>query len=404
LFPLSSRLLLATTAVLTLGLTGCAKASDSADGGNGSGGGDSRDPVTVGVVMAKSGFMSPYDTPALNSLRIEVKHVNDAGGIDGHPIDLQIIDTETKLDRYASAAAELLDKGAKAIIVTCDYDISVPAAQAAQAKNVISIAPCVGDPIFGPRGGLDLGFSMGDGTPGEASIMAEFADSKGWKDAVLLKDTSLKYTQNQCDIVAKRLRQLGDHVIATYNFKQGDSIKETVSKIRSGPKPSVVFNCSYAPGGATAAKELRDGGLDAPIVSGFGMDGDFWTSNVPGLKDYYVVTFASKNGDDPDPAVNKFADDYEKEYGARPDVGGFVTGPTTIQALAAAYKAAGSWDGDKLTAAMESFEDEQFLAGPTSFSPELHINVARPMRVLQVVNGKLAFVEQREPAEIATLD
>ena len=232
------------------------------------------------------------------------------------------------------------------------------AAQAAQAANVVSIAPCVGDPIFGPAGGLDLGFSMGDGTPGEASIMAEFAASKGWKNAVLLTDTTLKYTQNQCGIFAKRFTELGGTVVDNYDYKQGDSIKETVSKIRAGNAPDVIANCGYNPGGATVAKELRDGGIDAPIVSGFGMDGDFWTSGVPGLKDYYVITYAAKNGDDPDPDVNEMATAYETEYGARPDVGGFVTGPTTLQALKLAYEKAGSWDGDKITAAMESFDNE----------------------------------------------
>jgi branched-chain amino acid transport system substrate-binding protein len=400
--PITSALALATAA---LTLSGCVSSSsdggtDAAAAGNSSAGGG---PVTIGVVMAKSGFMGPIDTPALNSMLLEADALNKAGGIDGRQIDLQVIDTETKLDRYASAAAELLAKNAKALIVTCDYDVSSPAALAAQAKNVLNVAPCVGDPIFGPSGGLNLGFSMGDGTPGEASIMAEFAHSKGWDNVVLLTDTTLKYTQNQCAIFAKRLTDLGGTVASRYDYAQGDSIKETVSKIAAGPAPQAVVNCGYVPGGATAAKELRDGGVTAPIISGFGMDGDYWTSGVPDLKDYYVVTYASKNGDDPDPAVNDAADAYQKAYGERPSVGGFVTGPTTLQAIKAAYESAGSWDGDKLTAAMEKFDKQPFLAGPTSFSPDLHIAVDRPMRVLQVVNGKLVFVEERTPDKVEFL-
>lgn len=230
--------------------------------------------------------------------------------------------------------------------------------------------------------------------------MAEFAHSKGWGKAVLLRDTTLKYTQNQCGIFGTRFTQLGGTVASTYDYKQGDSVAETVSKIRSGPAPDVVVNCGYNPGGGTVAKELRDGGINAPIVSGFGMDGDFWTAAVPGLKDYYVVTYAAKNGDDPDPAVNEAAQAYADRYGARPDVGGFVTGPATLQALKAAYDSAGSWDGAAVTAALEGFQAVPTLAGPTTFTKKLHITVDRPMRVLQVVNGKLAFVEQRTPAKV----
>lgn len=385
----------AVFAAAAVSLTACVSSapSDAASAG-------SDDTVVIGVVMARSGFMGPIDTPALDAMQIEADRINAAGGIGGKQIDLQVVDTGTKLDRYAPAAAELLGKGAQAMVVTCDYDVSSPAAQAAQTANVVTVAPCVGDPVFGPSGGLPLGFSMGAGSPGEASIMAELANSKGWASAVLLRDTTLKYTQNQCDIFAERFAQLGGTVTSTYDYKQGDSVAETVSKISAGPAPDVVVNCGYNPGGATVAKELRDGGVSAPIVSGFGMDGDFWTGAVPGLKDYYVVTYAAKNGDDPDPAVNEMAQAYADRYGARPDVGGFVTGPATLQALQAAYDSAGSWDGAAMTAAMESFRAVPTLAGPTTFSKEQHITVDRPMRVLQVVDGKLVFVEQRTPAEV----
>ena len=394
---------LAVTAA-TLALSSCVSSGSKSSGTAGtSSASTSGGTVTIGVVMAKSGFMGPIDTPALNEMELEAKTINAAGGIGGKSIDLQVIDTETKLDRYASAAAELLAKNAKVLVVSCDYDVSSPAALAAQAANVLTIAPCVGDPIFGPSGGLNLGFSMGDGTPGEASIMAEFAHSKGWNNVTLLTDTTLKYTQNQCKIFQKRLADLGGTVTNTYDYAQGASIKETVSKIAAGPAPDAVINCGYTPGGATAAKELRDGGVTAPIISGFGMDGDYWTSGVPNLKDYYVVTYASKNGDDPDKAVNDAAAAYQKAYGDRPSVGGFVTGASTLQAINAAYDSAKSWDGVKLTTAMEGFKDQAFLAGPTSFTKDLHITVERPMRVMQVLNGKLVYVEERKPDKVEFL-
>ena len=374
--------------------TASAEASDSAPAPA------TGDPLVLGIVQAGSGFMGPIDTPARNALLQEIDKVNAAGGVNGQPIQVKFVDTESKLDQYAADAQQVLDQGANVLIVTCDYDVSSPAALVAEAKNVLNIAPCVGDPIYGPKGGLKIGFSAGDGTPGEASIMAEFAASKGWKNAVLLKDNSIKYTQNQCAIVDKAFTALGGKVIQTYEYTQGDSVKETVSKIAAGPKPDVIFNCGYNPGGGAVAKEIRDGGLNQPIVSGFGMDGDFWVGAIPNLKDYYVVTYASKNGDDPDPAVNEAAAAYAEKYGSAPDVGGFVTGPTTLQLILEAYKQAGSWDGDKLAAAMETFMDVPTLAGPSSFSPDLHINVKRPMRILVVKDGKLTYVAEQAPTTV----
>lgn len=360
----------------------------------------SGDPLKLGIVQAASGFMGPIDTPARNALLMEVEKVNAAGGVNGQPIEVEFIDTETKFERYASAAEEVLANGANVLIVTCDYDVSSPAALVAEGKNVLNVAPCIGDPIYGPAGGLPNGFSMGSGVPGEASVMAEFANKQGYKTAVLLKDTSIKYTQNQCAVFEKRFTELGGSVLATYEYVQGDSVKEQVSKIASGEQPDVIVNCGYNPGGGQVAKEIRDGGLETPIISGFGMDGDFWVGAIPDLKDYYVVTYASKNGDDPDPAVNEYAKAYEAKYGALPDVGGFVTGPTTLQVILEAYNRAGSWDGDKLTAAIESLQDFPTLAGPSSFSEDLHINVERPMAVLVVEGGKLKHVEDLAPEKV----
>jgi len=401
----------AVLAVGTVVLAGCSSSSSSdsssaaaetasAEASDSAAAPATGDPLVLGIVQAGSGFMGPIDTPARNALLQEIDKVNAAGGVNGQPIQVKFVDTESKLDQYAADAQQVLDQGANVLIVTCDYDVSSPAALVAEAKNVLNIAPCVGDPIYGPKGGLKIGFSAGDGTPGEASIMAEFAASKGWKNAVLLKDNSIKYTQNQCAIVDKAFTALGGKVIQTYEYTQGDSVKETVSKIAAGPKPDVIFNCGYNPGGGAVAKEIRDGGLNQPIVSGFGMDGDFWVGAIPNLKDYYVVTYASKNGDDPDPAVNEAAAAYAEKYGSAPDVGGFVTGPTTLQLILEAYKQAGSWDGAALAAAMESFKDVPTLAGPSSFSPDLHINVNRPMRILVVKDGKLTYVAEQAPTTV----
>lgn len=394
----------ASLCAASLTLAGCVSAQKSGGetGSPNSSGASAGAPIVVGVVMAttpSSGFMGPIDTPAYNAMKIQADTINAAGGIGGHPIKLDVVDTNSDLKAYGPAATKVLADGAKVLVVTCDYDTALPAAQVAERAGVLNIAPCVGDPIYGPAGGLKYGFSMGDGTPGEASIMAEFASSKGWKNAVLLTDTTLKYTQNECAIFAKRFKELGGTVIQNYTYKQGDSVSETVSTIAAGPKPDVIANCGYNPGGATVVKQLRAGGVAAPIISGFGMDGDFWTSQIPGLKDYYVVTYAAKNGDDPDAAVNDMVSKLTAA-GHAPETGGFVTGPATLQAIQAAYDKAQTWDGAKLTAAMESFQNVPTLAGPTSFSPDLHITVSRPMRVLQVVNGKLKFVAKQAPLQV----
>ncbi|MBC9937095.1 MULTISPECIES: ABC transporter substrate-binding protein [unclassified Leucobacter] len=390
---------LVALAASSLALTGCVSSAGGSDSGDAASETESG-KILIGAAIAETGFMSPFDTPAMNSMKIAIDELNANGGIDGKQVELSIIDTASDPEKYAPAAQTLIDEGAKVIIVTCDYDTAYPAAQVAEENNILNIAPCVGDQIYGPAGGLNIGFSMGNGVPGEASVMAEYAFDQGWKNAVFLTDTSIKYTQNQCDTARKRFLELGGTDIGSYDFVQGDKIPESVSKIAGGAAPDVVFNCSYAPGGAQVAKDVRDGGITAPIISGFGMDGTFWFDSIPGLSDYYVVTYPSIGGDDPDPKVNEFVKKYEETYGEAPSVGSFATGPSSLEAIRLAYEDAKSWDGDKLAEAFLNFEDVELLVGPTKFSEDLHINVERPQRVLKITDGKREFIESRVPEKI----
>lgn len=382
-------------AVSVLALAGCVASASQPSKPSSSGG-----TILIGAAVAETGFMSVVDLPALNSLKIAIDDLNKKGGIDGSQVELRTIDTASDLGKYAPASQQLIDAGAKAIVLTCDYDLSNPGALVAQEANVLSISPCIGDALFGPQGGLNLAFSMGNSTIGEGVVMAEFAQSKGWKKGVFLTDTSLKYTQSQCKIARQRFTELGGTDVGSYDYLQGDSIPEIVSKISGGTAPDVVFNCGYTAGGAKAAKDLRDGGIAAPIISGFGMDGTYWINSIPGLSDYYVTTYVSTTGDDPDPAVNQFADLYASTYGARPVTGSFVTGPSVLEALVKGHENAGSWDGDKMANAFQSFKNEKFLVGDTTFTSDLHIGVDRPQSVLVVKDGTLKFVERRAPQKI----
>ncbi len=409
---LSRRVPVALAALGTAALlTACIAPAEDAPSGGGGGGGaaaddpgaggeQSTEPIRIGVVMARSGFMGPIDTPALQAMELYAEQLNEEGGIDGREVVLDVVDTGTNLDRYASAATEVIGRGADVLVTTCDYDVASPAALVAESSNIVSFAPCIGDPIYGPDGGLPNGYSMGNGTPGEASVIAEFAHAQGWTTAFTLTDTTLKYTQNQCEVFTQRFEELGGTIVGSASYQQGDSIRETVSRMASGEAPGVVVNCGYSPGGATAAKEIRDGGISAPIISGFGMDGDFWTSGIPGLTDYYIVTYGAINGDDPVPEVNEFADRYEERYGERPSVSSFTTGPSVLQAVKTAYEAAGTFDAAAMTAELESFDGQELLVGPTTFTSDLHINVERPQRVLNVQDGKLVFLEQRAPEKV----
>lgn len=122
------------------------------------------------------------------------------------------------------------------------------------------------------------------------------------------------------------------------------------------------------------------------------MDGDFWVEGVPGLSDHYAVTFGSKYGDDPRPAVNDFFKRYRDKYGD-PESSFPLNGYSLVQAIKIAAERAGSLDSDAVLAELNKFDKQPLLWGATTFTPETHIDLVHPMAVIQIQGGKGSFAD-----------
>jgi branched-chain amino acid transport system substrate-binding protein len=361
---------------------------------------DCAEPILIGAAMAQTGFMAPFDAPALATAQIAVDKINGAGGISGCQVVLEAVDTETNPDKGQQIATDLVAKGAKMLLVTCDYDINAKSSQVANDAGVLVVAPCVGSTAMGPDNGLDLGYSMGSAVPGEAAIMAEYAYENLGQTVTLFKDMSIAYTTSQCDAFETRFKELGGTVKSTQQFSQtqaGALDKPVTAQVANAKKDAaaVIALCSYPGGGAQALAAIRNAGVNTPVISGFGLDGAFWLGAVPNLSNFYTVTYASVFGDDPNPKVVELLAAYKEKTGQDAATGGLITGASTIEAFKLAVERAGSVDGAALAAEFNKFNNEDLTAGPTSFSEDLHVNVTRPMAVITVEGGKHKFIEYR---------
>lgn len=67
--------------------------------------------------MARTGFMAPFDAPALDTAKIAIDKINAAGGVLGCKIKLIEVDGETNPDKGAQIATDLIAQGAKMMLV-----------------------------------------------------------------------------------------------------------------------------------------------------------------------------------------------------------------------------------------------------------------------------------------------
>ena len=348
------------------------------------------DPIVIGWAYDGNGAMAPFDGPALAAAQIRVKQVNARGGASGRKLRIATCNTQGNKPAIARAcAAKLLSQGADVIFTTCDVDFAAPVVQETINRGVLAVAPCIGTDQMGPkRFGAKgrLAFSFGNVAQDEGSAMAEFAWSKGWRNASLATDTVIVYFRDVVKAFKARFTQLGGKIVAeeTYQSLGSTNITNAVTRLNSKKADVIVTSTAGAFGALPQMiSGLRTLGNNTAVLNSWAGDGVYWVTKEPQVTNYYFVTYASIFGDDPVPGVNALA------KALKAGTGGFVTGSAAIDGVVTAVKRSrGSTNGVVLAATMEKFRKVPTLSGLVSFSPSLHSVFGRQYRVIQIQNNK----------------
>jgi len=396
---------LALIAVLIAGVVvaGCGDDDSSSDTAS------SSDPIEVGAVLAQSGLFSQFDIANTAGVQLAAEDINREGGVDGREIDVTVGDYKSKPELGSAVARELIGDGAQAIITSADFDFGSPAALAAQSQGVIAMSAGAEAPEFGVQGIGDLAFSMGTATNETAAAWAEWIHGeRGARSVFILEDPTLAYDTSLCSNFEKRWGELpGTEIAGKEKFENSDpSIDVQITKIQSlDQEPDFIILCSYPPGGATALRQLRAAGVDTPVIAGDAFSGSAWLAGVPNLSDFFYTDYGSVYGDDPDQKVNEVVARARKR--ADPPsaiVGVLLSAYSAIEGYAKAVEEAGSTDPEAVRDALNEFDGVELLAGPTTFTPETHINIERPLAVLEIKDGKGSFVQEFTPEKVPPIE
>ncbi len=268
------------------------------------------------------------------------------------------------------------------------------------------MSPCVttdqmGPQRFGAKG--KLAFTVGGTAQDEGSAEAEWAYSKGWRTAIVVKDLLLIYFRNVSDAFAKRFQELGGKIVDRETFTSfHKDIGNVISKV-AGEKADVISFVTAFGELPQFVAGIRSAGNQTPIVNSWGGDGTYWNPKNPMVTNYYVDNYGSSFGDDPNPAVNALL---KAVLAAKqvPYTASFVLGAATIDVLAAALKRdGGSTDGAKLAAVIEHFKNVPTISGPVSYTPQVHSVQGRPWRIMTVENNKETYVRMWKTKKAVTL-
>jgi branched-chain amino acid transport system substrate-binding protein len=401
----AATVLVALAAALAIAACG---GSDDEDGGSGSAstttGPAKGEPIVIGAAIAETGFFNVADKPATVMMQFGIDDFNQKGGAAGRPYKLEYADTKSDPNQGTNAALKLIDEGADIIWPSVDYDFGRAAASTGSSRGKLVIG-AAGSPKFGVQGIGPLVYNVGISSNTEGATMAEYAyqDLK-FRTAYVLLDDTIDYTKQACAAFETRWKELAgnDAIVGKDTFKNGDaSIASQITRMKGvSPEPAFIALCSYNPGAASAIRQTRAAGVDTPIVASASMDGKFWLEAIPNLSDFYYTAYASLFGDDPDPTVNQLVKRYTAKTGEFPTQSTSVVGYRAIQVLTKGIGEAGSVEGAQVANKLNALSAFPTLIGPITFTPEDHLQLKNPLRIIRIDNGKQTFVKLWDPESV----
>ncbi len=363
------------------------------DNSGGSSAADKNKPILIGAAVALTGDEAPFDEPPMQAFQQAADEVNANGGILGRKLDVQVRDMKSEASLASRVTTDLINKGAELVLVPCDPDLGAPGAIVAQQQGIIAFSLCEASARFGPQGIGKYVYTPSHITFLEGYVMAEWAKmKKGFSKAFVIEDkTFAGYDGEVCKGFNNRWKELGGETVGSDTLSADDkSIAATVTRIQDA-NPEFIYMCSQPPGSPGWIRQIRAAGLDQPILMATATDGNYWLKAVPNVSDVFYPSMGSIYGDDPNPRVNDFVDEFTKKQGDPPQTGYALFGGAVMDLWKKAVEDAKTTDADPVQKALDSFRNVDTIVGPTTYTDTSHIALDRPMLIMEVQDGKIRY-------------
>ncbi len=305
--------------------------------------------VKVALNGPITGQLASFGEQMKRGAEMAIKDINDAGGLLGKKLKLEIGDDQCEPKQALPVANSFVQK--KVVFVAGHYcsGVSIPASAVYQENGILQITPASTNPRLTDEAKAK-GWTTVLRTCGRDDIQGKIAGKwvaekyKGKKVAILHDKTP--YGQGIADETRKAYNAAGQKEAIYDSFQKGDKdFTALISKMKAG-NMDVVYVGSYHTEVGLMVKQAREQGFKAQFISEDALvTEEFWKIAGP-AGEGLLMTFA------PDPMADPAAKAVVEKFKA----GGYTPEGYTLytyaafQVYAAAVKAANSWDAKKIAA------------------------------------------------------
>jgi len=312
------------------------------------------EPIRIGDINSYSG-MAAFTVPYRNGAHLAIEEINAAGGVLGRPLELVSRDDNGKPDDALRAANELVFNAKVAALTGTFFShIGLAVSDFAKQNKVLFVAPeALTDALTWQRGN-HYTFRVRSSTYMQAAMLVEQAaklPAKRW--AVIAPNYEFGHSVADTFKALLSKKRPDVQFVAEQYTTLGKIDAGAALQVLEAAKPDALFNATFGPDLVRLVREGNDRGFfkGKSVVSVMTGQPDF----LDPLKDeapvgWIVTGYAWDQINTPEHKA--FLDAYRKRFNDYPRAGS-LSGYTTMKALAAAIRKAGSTDTEKMISALE---------------------------------------------------
>ena len=228
----------------------------------------SGEPIVIGALTSLTGPFTPWGVQVRDGMQLAVDELNAAGGVDGRPLELQVVDDESNPEAGTSGIERLIEDGAVAVGGIISSDVGLATTRVAEEletpmflvkagsqeiltqdsrytfRTCIPSAPMVADPI--------AQYVQEQGLTRVGAIVADYAWGQAFRSA--LEDTFADVEGVELQI---EVAPVPEQDFTTYlrNLEEFG--------------PDILVATGHPPGSGAITVQSADLGLDIPVTGAY---------------------------------------------------------------------------------------------------------------------------------------
>ena len=359
--------------------------------------GQTGEPIYMGVSGPLTGPNAQYGEQWQKGFDLALEQINGAGGINGRPLEYIFEDTQSD-PKQSVVVAQKFVADPRIIVELGDFSsgASMAASPIYQRGGLIQFGFTNSHPDFTNAGG-DYTWSNSVTQSQASPALADFAITELGLQKLAVFYLNTDWGQSSYDLFAERVTELGGEMVSTeaYLAEEKDFRSALTNARDANPDALILF--SYQADGALIAQQVRQAGLDVPIVGASPLQSpDFLELGGDAVEGVLIVSQFLPT--DPRPHVKEVVDAYMAKYDETPDFFA-VHAYDTIQIIAKAIELGGPTREGVHSALSEIKDVPSVIYGTASFDPETR-RVQNPQFVyLEVVNGEFVLWDGVKPTD-----